>query len=96
MIKKIPCALDEQETAINIGPAQLCSTVEVYSSMPSDLRRLWKLHEKNPNEVKIVSDDKYGTTFSVPRKWINIRKPRTLSDEQKRAAAERFARARGD
>lgn len=91
MIKKLPCPLEEQETIVNVVPKQINEKAFVYTTIPSELKRLWKLHKSNPDDVLIVRDDKYGTEFAIPRRWVTIRKPRAVSEEQRRASAERFA-----
>lgn len=94
MIDKISTPLEEQETIINISPNQVSVTASVYSSLQSHINKLWKLHEQYPDDVKIIRDDKYGTEFEVPRKWIKVKPPRKVSEEQRLAAAERLARVR--
>ena len=91
MIEKIGNPLDEQETVINIAPVQVREKAYVYTSIPHELNRLWKLHEQYPDEVEISTDDKYGTEFIVPRDWVKIKPKRQLSEEQRRIAAERLA-----
>lgn len=55
--------------------------------------KLLKLAEKNPNEVKIVVENKDGSLFAhVPVNYIKISPPRQVSEEQKEAASERFKR----
>lgn len=94
MKKKVGNPIDEQETIINIDPSQISKTATVYTTIPGDLRKMWKLHEKYPDDVKVLHDDKYGSEFEVPRKWVTVRRPRTLSEESRIAAAERLAKIR--
>ena len=96
MKPKVSNPFDEQETIINIDPAQISDRCTVYTTIPTDLKRMWKLHEQNPDDVLIVHDDKWGSEFSIPRKWVVIRKPRQVSEEQRLAAAERFAKYRAE
>lgn len=96
MIRKTGNPLDEQETIINIDPAQISKTATVYSTIPADINRMWKLHEKYPEECKVIHDDKYGTEFAVPRNWVKVRRPRQMSEEQRIAATEHLARIRPD
>jgi len=94
MISKTGNMIDDQETIINIDPPQLGKKTTVYTTIPSDLKKMWNLHEKYPDDVKIIHDDKYGTEFEVPRKWVTVRRPRTLSEEERQKAAERLAQYR--
>ena len=95
MIEKVSTPLDEQETIINIRPNQVEERVNVYTSMYTTLAQLWKLQEQYPDELLIVNDDKYGTEFSVPRKWIKIKPPKKYSEEQRARMAENLAKVRG-
>jgi len=94
MIRKIGNVLDEQETIINIDPTQISKFATVYTTIPNDLKKMWALHEKYPDEVKVLHDDKWGSEFQVPRKWISVKRPRTMTEEQRIAASERLAKAR--
>lgn len=53
--------------------------------------KLLRLAEKNPDEVKIIVENKDGSLFAhVPVNYIKISPPRQVSEEQKEAASERF------
>lgn len=53
--------------------------------------RLLRLAERNPDEVKIVVENKDGSLFAhIPVNYIKISPPRQISEEQKEAASERF------
>lgn len=53
--------------------------------------KLIRLAEKNPNEVKIIVENKDGSLFvHVPISYVKISPPRQISDEQREAASERF------
>lgn len=95
LVEKVSIPLDEQETIINIRPNQVEERVNVYTSMYTTLTQLWKLQEEHPDELLVVNDDKYGTEFSVPRKWIKIKPPKKYSEEQKARMAENLAKVRG-
>lgn len=95
MVEKVSTPLDEQETIINIRPNQVEERVNVYTSMYTTLTQLWKLQEQYPNELLVINDDKYGTEFSVPRKWIKIKPPKKYSEEQRARMAENLAKIRG-
>ena len=90
MIRKVSTPLDEQETIINIAPASVVDKVNVYTSSKTMLTHMWKLYNKYPDQVDLLSDDKYGSEFAVPRDWIVVRPKRKLSEEQKKAMAERL------
>lgn len=53
--------------------------------------KLLKLANNNPNDVKIIVENKDGSLFvHVPVKYIKISPPKKMSDERKEAASERF------
>jgi hypothetical protein len=39
----------------------------------------------------VVHSDEYSLTFSVPKKWVKIRSPRILSEEQKEQMRARMS-----
>lgn len=53
--------------------------------------RLLKLSEKNPDDVKIIAINEDGSVYAhIPINYVKISPPRKVSDEQKKAAGERF------
>ena len=86
--------IDEQETIINILPSQISKTAEVYTCIPSLAKRLRQLAKTRPESVRIISDDGTAVTAEVDRSCVKISPKRIVSDEQRKAAAERFAAAR--
>ena len=54
-----------------------------------------KLKAKYPDEVEIRHENKDGSIMAfMPLKWMRIKPPRVLSDEQKKIASERMKRLR--
>ena len=53
-------------------------------------RKIKLLAQEHPDEVKILSEDKYILIADVPKKYIKVRPPRFVSEEQRLAAAERL------
>ena len=94
-MRKSPYALEEQETTINIMPAAVSKTAEIYTCIPTVIERIFKLYDEYPEDVCIVEGDGY-ITATVPRGWIRIQPKRkcTLTEEQKRANGERLAALR--
>jgi len=92
MNNKIP--IDEQETTINIFPAQITKKAEIYSCVPSMVSRLKKLAANRPDAVRILDEDNLSVTVEVDRSCIKISPKRLISDEQRKAASERLAAAR--
>lgn len=53
--------------------------------------KLFRLAEKNPDDVQIVAENEDGSIFAhVPVRYIKISPLRKVSEEQKEAASERF------
>ena len=89
MCPKVSTSFDEQETVINSSPAEH-GRAFVFTNVPKDLRNLWKLYNKYPDEVELIKDDKYGTEFYIPERWVTIRHPRQIPEAQRAALAERM------
>ena len=86
--------IDEQETVINILPAQISRNAEIYTCIPAMSKRLRKLAETRPDSVRIVHDNGTSVIAEVDRSCIKISPKRLVSEELRRAAADRFAAAR--
>ena len=86
-----------RETCINHIDGDKAITFS--SSETKWINKIIKLHEKHPDEVKIIllPENNYGTIYAeVPQKWLKISPPRQVNytDEQRAAMAERLAAAR--
>lgn len=78
---------EEIETNINFCSADKDATI--YTCSPVMIRRMDKLLEKFPQDVKLIAEDKYSKTYTVPKGWVmKIRPPRQLSEEQKEKLRE--------
>lgn len=45
----------------------------------------------NPDDVKIIAEYEVGSLYAhIPVKYVKISPPRKVSDDQKKAAGERF------
>lgn len=82
----------EKETVINFNDAEKI----VYLSTSQDYmkRRIKKLAEEHPNEVKIMSEDQYTVIAELPKKYVRVSPPRFISEEQRIASAERLKKYR--
>ena len=61
---------------------------------PRFITRIRKLAQEYPEECKIIVENQDGSiTAHIPTKWIKFIPPRQLSDEQKKALAERLLEA---
>lgn len=77
----------EKETVINFNNAE--QNASCYTLNTHKRQMLLNLAEEYPDDVKIISkrDDMVEITF--PKKWVKIRPPRKLTEEQRVNAVER-------
>lgn len=77
----------EKETVINFNNAEQYASC--YTLNTHKRQMLLNLAEEYPDDVKIISkrDDMVEVTF--PKKWVKIRPPRKLTEEQRVNAVER-------
>lgn len=77
----------EKETVINFNNAE--QNASCYTLNTHKCQMLLNLAEEYPDDVKIISkrDDMVEVTF--PKKWVKIRPPRKLTEEQRVNAVER-------
>ncbi len=77
----------EKETVINFNNAE--QNASCYTLNTHKRQILLNLAEEYPDDVKIISkrDDMVEVTF--PKKWVKIRPPRKLTEEQRVNAVER-------
>lgn len=77
----------EKETVINFNNAE--QDASCYTLNTHKRQMLLNLAEEYPDDVKIISkrDDMVEVTF--PKKWVKIRPPRKLTEEQRVNAVER-------
>ena len=77
----------EKETVINFNNAEQNASCYILNTHKRQM--LLNLAEEYPDDVKIISkrDDMVEVTF--PKKWVKIRPPRKLTEEQRVNAVER-------
>lgn len=57
--------------------------------------RIYKLKESYPDEVEIIAENEDGSLYAhIPSKWVTVKAPRKMTEEQRLANAERLAAAR--
>lgn len=94
MKEKVRTGVEEQELHINYYPVEMGKNCEIYTTIPWMMNRLEKLVEKYPDKCRLVKDDKYSYTASIPFKLVQPRNPKILTEEEKQAVRERFAASR--
>ena len=77
----------ERETIITYNDAE--PTANVYTLNRFKKEELLRLAEKFPGEVSIVRQDADSVEAVLPKKWVKIRPPRAMTEEQRAALVER-------
>lgn len=90
MKEKISIPVEEQELHINFSPVETGKNCEIYTTIPWAMKYLERMVNEYPNECRLIKDDKYSYTASIPFKLVKPRAPRQISEEQRKAAAERL------
>ena len=90
MKEKVRIPLEEQETHVNYSPAELGKYCEIYTTVPSEMKRLESLVNKYPDFYTLIKDDQYSYTVRCPYKLTRCRKPRIMTEEQRQASSERM------
>jgi len=70
----------ERETIISFSAAD--TTMNIYTTDPNWFARIKKLGGKMKGD--------YACEAEIPKKWLRIQKPPTLSEERKKELAERI------
>ena len=76
----------EQETIINFNAEE--KTATLYNRDPAVIRKLDSLVTEYPDTFKRVGETDIDKTYEMPKSAVTYRKPRRLSDEQRRAKQE--------
>jgi len=71
----------ERETIINFNAAE--TDAQIYSCQSNIWRRCEKLGLIPKDIIKNIKGDIISKTYYCPKKWVKIRKPRKLSEDQK-------------
>lgn len=80
------------ETIINFNAEE--KTANCFTLDKTMKRRWEKLIEERPEEVNVIQRSDDLLEIEVPKKWVKVKPPRKVSDEQKAAASERLKAAR--
>ena len=76
----------EMETIYNYNQEE--SLASCYTMDRALIRRLDALAEKH-KEITVVRADEGVRKYTLPQKWIKVRAPKELSDEQRETMAKR-------
>ena len=81
---------EEMETIATFNEADTTADVETFSSRL--IRDIHKAADMYPDDVTIIDNGDGSIRAIFPKKWIKVRAPRILTDEQRAEIAERFKR----
>lgn len=79
---------EEHETIINYNAAE--HTATVYTRDKTVMRRLDALVIEYPEHYRLIGETDIDKTYEMPKSFVNYRKPKRLSEEQREAARERM------
>ncbi len=71
----------EQETIVNYNAGE--QTATVYTRDKAVMRKLDMFVADFPDTYKLIEQDEVSKTYSFPKSYINYRKPRAVSTEQR-------------
>ncbi len=80
----------EMETVVNYNAAE--QTATVYTRDKSVMRKLDRLVADYPDTYKLINQTDIDKTYSMPKTYVNYRKPRVLSDKQREQARQRMSK----
>lgn len=80
----------EMETIVNYNAEEQDATI--YTRDTAVMRKLDRLVEDYPDIYRLTGQTDMDKTYSVPKSYVNYRKPRKVSDEQRELARKRMAR----
>jgi hypothetical protein len=78
----------EQETIINFNAGEQIATL--YTRDPAVMRKVDALVIEFPDVFKCIGKTDIDKTYEMPKSVVTYRKPRRLSQEQRKAARERM------
>lgn len=81
----------EQETIINYNNEE--KEASIYTHSKSLIKRIDSKLSEYP-DIKVLRRGDDWAEYSLPKKWIKVRFPRQLSDEQRAEMANRMRAAR--
>lgn len=78
----------EQETIVNYNAGE--QTATLYTRDKAVMRKLDMLVTDFPDTYSLTGQDEVSKTYSFPKSHVSYRKPRKLSEEQRKKAKEQM------
>ena len=82
----------EQETLVNYNAED--QTAVIYTRDRTVMRRLDALVNEFPEVYRCIRVSDIDKTYEMPKAYVNYRRPRRLTDKQRKNAAERARKLR--
>lgn len=69
--------LNEQESVIRweAGEKEFC----FYTSDKNEIKKILRLMDEHPDDIRVKHADKYGIEVIIPRRWLHVRPPRKVT-----------------
>jgi len=83
----------EQETIINFNAGE--QTATLYTRDPVVIRKVDALVSDFPDVFKCIGETDIDKTYEMPKSSVTYRKPRNITEAQRKAASERMQRLNG-
>lgn len=83
----------EQETIINFNAGEQIATL--YTRDPAVMRKIDALVIDFPDVFKCIGETDIDKTYEMPKSSVTYRKPRNITEAQRKAASERMQRLNG-
>lgn len=83
----------EQETIINFNAEDKIATL--YTRDPAVIRKVDSLVNDHPDTFKCIDETDIDKTYEMPKSAITYRKPRNISEANRKAASERMRQFNG-
>ena len=77
----------KMKTIVNYSAGE--QTATVYTRDKTVMRKLDQLIKDYPESYKLINQTEIDKTYSMPKSYVNYRKPRTMNAEQRGKAEER-------
>ena len=78
----------EQETIINFNAGE--QTATLYTRDPSVMRKVDALVIEFPDVFRCIGETDIDKTYEMPKSSVTYRKPRNITEAQRKAASERM------
>ena len=76
----------ERESVLTFNEAEHTAELEIHA--PKLKKRLETIRAERPDEIKLTRQDEYANFYIVPKSWIKINPPRSMTSKQLESLAK--------